>query len=551
MHGQVKTDKSAAVREKEKKQKDAKLKVYREGMTQIFERRRSGMKDWETMRFVGDVLSTNPDVYTLWNIRKEVLLQMIDDKSIDEPVKVGEGELRLTEICLKVNPKSYGAWHHRCWILEHFPELDLKRELALCNKYLKLDARNFHCWDYRRFITSKLGLSPEEELSYTMQKIEEDFSNYSSWHYRSKLLPLIHSDPAGIRPIKEEIHLRELDLVQNAAFTDPNDQSAWFYLRWLLGRLEPKLEIVMSFVCKEQSKMYIVFNTDASPSDSSIDVVSEHSGKWTTVNSLRDSSLWVSDLKTNSTEYNIKVTISNETENVSLKADAGFVWFRKPQFDPDVSPKLKALLVEQLETCNQLLELEPESKWPLLTSVVFMKAIDTNQYREEIIERLRSLMKYDKYRSSYYADTLSKFLIEEEFKSNELPTGSFSLKNLGLTSLYYTQYLARAERLDLSHNNLQRSLTKLQFAVNCSTLILDDNDLTSLQNIPSLPQLISLSVANNRLQTAEEILKCIDKLPSLQKINVAGNPFVEDDAAKQEFEKELKSLRPTLEITVD
>lgn len=53
-----------------------------------------------------------------------------------------QNELRLTEDCLKQNPKSYWVWYQRIWIMNHLVNCDWKRELMLCTKYLNLDDRN-------------------------------------------------------------------------------------------------------------------------------------------------------------------------------------------------------------------------------------------------------------------------------------------------------------------------------------------------------------------------------------------------------------------------
>lgn len=50
-----------------------------------------------------------------------------------------------------------------------------------------------HCWNYRRAVAGLAGASPESEFALTTAKINENFSNYSAWHYRTVLIPRMYS----------------------------------------------------------------------------------------------------------------------------------------------------------------------------------------------------------------------------------------------------------------------------------------------------------------------------------------------------------------------
>lgn len=188
-------------------------------------------------------------------------------------------ELKVTQDAITKNPKSYSAWHHRQWTIAHFPPplVSIDHEIGLCNLMLEGDERNFHCWNYRRWVVAFGRVPADAELAYTLERIKRNFSNYSAWHYRSALLVVVHGaapDAAGdaaagpavgaaaaaaggsssisgagapssttftasastssVLPVA--VLRAEADLVRQAVYTEPDDQSAWFYHRWVTDR---------------------------------------------------------------------------------------------------------------------------------------------------------------------------------------------------------------------------------------------------------------------------------------------------------------------------
>lgn len=181
-----------------------------------------------------ELVTQNPEYMTAWNFRKLAAEHILNDPERKEEIDATlKEELKVAESALRKNPKSYGAWYHRKWVLRKIDSY-VDKELELLDKFLSLDSRNFHMWNHRRFVTGLKKRSDEDELKYTEKVIGANFSNYSAWHNRSVLLSkLFGKKTEGFSP-KENKLAEEFDFVHGAIFTDPDDQSGWFYHLWLL-----------------------------------------------------------------------------------------------------------------------------------------------------------------------------------------------------------------------------------------------------------------------------------------------------------------------------
>jgi geranylgeranyl transferase type-2 subunit alpha len=164
-----------------------------------------------------------------------------DPSSFQEVIEqLFESEFNLTQRALYRHPKAYSAWQHRIFLLKvaksSLPptiyDNFFKRELEICAKLLDLDDRNFHGWAHRMRVGEIKGIQiTREELDFVTDRIYANFSNYSAWHHRSRILPVLFGDqPEEYNRVIQE----DLELVKQAIFTEPEDQSAWFYFGWLL-----------------------------------------------------------------------------------------------------------------------------------------------------------------------------------------------------------------------------------------------------------------------------------------------------------------------------
>ncbi|OVA01846.1 Leucine-rich repeat [Macleaya cordata] len=225
-------------------EKAAKLRTLQ---SQLLHNHHNQIYTKEALDLSSKLLESNPELYTAWNYRKlAVQHNLLSETDHDSIKSILDEELRIVEIALRRNFKSYGAWHHRKWVLSKGLS-SLDHEFKLLDKFQKADARNFHAWNYRRFVASLKNVSEKEELDYTTDMINSNFSNYSAWHNRSVVLShLLKQKTQGFLS-KEKVLTEEYELVHQAIFTDPDDQSGWFYHFWLLEQtITPDAPVLLS-----------------------------------------------------------------------------------------------------------------------------------------------------------------------------------------------------------------------------------------------------------------------------------------------------------------
>jgi len=134
MHGRKKT--ARAPSEEEVELQRSKAETYSKLSAAVLTMRResgSGTIDRQSaLDLTGKMIAMNPDFYSLWNIRREILCPSADSRM--ETLNAKQELLLSFEAILK-NPKSYCAWHHRLWVASK-ASIDLDKEIDLCEECL-------------------------------------------------------------------------------------------------------------------------------------------------------------------------------------------------------------------------------------------------------------------------------------------------------------------------------------------------------------------------------------------------------------------------------
>ncbi|KAI9804216.1 MAG: hypothetical protein M1825_001618 [Sarcosagium campestre] len=288
-HGVPRTAATSAPTVQEQEKQLQKISDYRKLVGEVQTKISAREYNTATLSLTSKLLTLNPEYYTIWNARRLIFLHGLFPSSstsittreeppspvpVDRPGPLAllEADLRFLLPLLREYPKCYWIWNHRLWLLHQSSQLlpvnEAQRiwrdELGLVGKMLSRDGRNFHGWGYRRTVVAELerlarsipaveageaarvepaGISSptslvESEFAYTTKMISSNLSNFSAWHRRSQLIPRLLEERGADIAARWTFFNAEVEQIHNALYTDPYDQSLWFYHRYLFSSFQ-------------------------------------------------------------------------------------------------------------------------------------------------------------------------------------------------------------------------------------------------------------------------------------------------------------------------
>lgn len=248
-----------------------KIKHYRRLTAKCLNDKKNKVYNKDTFSETTTLLDLNPEFNAIWNYRRNILTLLFASGEFNKK-KALEDDLGMVMQMLKRFPKCYWIWNHRYWCLAQLledNEANWKFELAIVQKLLEMDSRNFHGWHYRRYVVENMETLAKQaaqgdkkaellaelkidlmDFQYTTEKINKNLSNFSAWHNRSNLIPKIFKELENVddlTPLKEyekllqvfdspsSLFKHDLQLLKTGIYMDADDTSVWLYMHWLVS----------------------------------------------------------------------------------------------------------------------------------------------------------------------------------------------------------------------------------------------------------------------------------------------------------------------------
>lgn len=456
-HGRKKVKNSAEAIQQKREKESAKIVEYRALVDRILELNRKRDTSKEALDLTTKLASLNPEFYTVWNYRRRIILSSDTDKQV-----ALTSELDFTVSLVRSHPKCYWIWNHRKWALQTIPEPNWKQEFYLVSKMLELDSRNFHGWNYRRYVVAKMEeisqkTLTKQEFDFTTEKINQNFSNFSAWHNRTKLLPKLMKEQQASAAQRSTMVEREFGMIQNAIYTEPNDQSGWLYHRWLVGHDVYPISILDIYM--KAGTIFIIFDvkvrlgTQMTIQAGGMDVECK-----CTPNTESYAYIWKLEPRKSLKEGDqVSITIDQVTSSkpacrlvspikrqaIVSSSSAGWTRFKDVSQHTEDASKLcllsgqdtiqqsidyserVRLLEREIGVVTELLELEPNSKWCLQSAAYYLEQLEflldddakCVQIKDEVEAMLKRLLQLDMFRRGYFEDWMSTVTFSAPFYS--------------------------------------------------------------------------------------------------------------------------------------